>query len=98
MQDLLEKNGKKTIFNLIGPLSSPVQVKRQVQECLIKMDEALGGTKDNGVVHAFIVHSEDGMDEIPFAKTNVIELKNKTIKELTIDPKTLGINLQIWKI
>ena len=48
--------------------------------------------KKNGVVHAFIVHSEDGMDEIsPFAKTNVVELKNSTIKEFSIDPKSLGI-------
>ena len=48
--------------------------------------------KENGVVHAFIVHSEDGMDEIsPFAKTNVVELKDSMIKEFTIDPKPLGI-------
>ena len=57
---------------------------------MIPFAEAL---KENGVVHAFIVHSEDGMDEIsPFAKTNVVELKNSMIKEFTIDPKTLGID------
>ena len=49
--------------------------------------------KENGVVHAFIVHSEFGMDEIsPFAKTNVVELKDNIIKEFQIDPKTLGID------
>ena len=37
--------------------------------------------------HAWIVHSEDGMDEIsPFSVTNVIEMKNKTISEIKIDP------------
>ena len=57
---------------------------------MIPFAEAL---KENGVVHAFIVHSEDGMDEIsPFAKTNVVELKNAMIKEFTIDPKTLEID------
>ena len=34
--------------------------------------------KENGVVHAYIVHSDDGMDEIsPFDKTNVVELKKR---------------------
>ena len=90
-----KKMGKKTIFNLIGPLSSPAQVKRQVigvfdEKWMMPFAEAL---KENGVVHAFIVHSEDGMDEIsPFAKTNVVELKDKTIKEFVIDPKNLEID------
>ena len=38
----------------------------------------------------YIVHSDDGMDEIsPFAKTNIVELKNKNINEFIIDPKDL---------
>ena len=42
--------------------------------------------------HAWIVHSEDGMDEIsPFTKTNVIQLKDKKINEIIIDPKKIGI-------
>ena len=91
-----KKMGKKTIFNLIGPLSSPAQVKRQVigvfdKKWMIPFAEAL---KENEVIHAFIVHSEDGMDEIsPFAKTKVVELKNGKIKEFMIDPKNLRINL-----
>ena len=90
-----KKMGKKTIFNLIGPLSSPAQVKRQVIGVFDKkwMKPFAEALKDNGVVHAFIVHSEDGMDEIsPFAKTNVVELKDLMIKEFIIDPKTLGID------
>ena len=90
-----KKMGKKTIFNLIGPLSSPAQVKRQVvgvfdKKWMMPFAEAL---RENNVVHAYVVHSEDGMDEIsPFAKTNVVELKDKKINEFTIDPKKLGIN------
>ena len=90
-----KKMGKKTIFNLIGPLSSPAQIKKQVvggfhKKWMKPFAEAL---KDNGVIHAYIVHSDDGMDEIsPFAKTSVVELKDKEIKEFSIDPKTLGIN------
>jgi anthranilate phosphoribosyltransferase len=90
-----KKMGKKTIFNLIGPLSSPAQVKRQVigvfhKKWMIPFAEAL---RENNVVHAYIVHSDDGMDEIsPFAKTNIVELKNGEINEFIIDPKDLGIN------
>ena len=90
-----KKMGKKTIFNLIGPLSSPAQVKRQVIGVFDKkwMKPFAEALKDNNVVHAYIVHSDDGMDEIsPFAKTNIVELKDGTISEFTIDPKDLGIS------
>ena len=90
-----KKMGKKTIFNLIGPLSNPAQVKRQVigvfdRKWMRPFAEAL---KDNNVNHAYIVHSDDGMDEIsPFHKTKVVELNNTQISEFTIDPKDLGVN------
>ena len=90
-----KKMGKKTIFNLIGPLSNPAQVKRQVVGVFDKklMKPFAEALKENNVVHAYILHSEDGMDEIsPFAKTNIVELKNNKINEFTIDPKELGIN------
>ena len=90
-----KKMGKKTIFNLIGPLSSPAQVKRQVIGVFDKkwMKPFAEALKENNVVHAYIVHSDDGMDEIsPFAKTSIVELKDGKINEFTIDPKDLGIN------
>ena len=88
--------GKKTIFNLIGPLSSPAQVKRQVigvydKKWMKPFAEAL---KENNVIHAYIVHSDDGMDEIsPFVKTSIVELKDKNINEFTVDPKELGVDM-----
>ena len=90
-----KKMGKKTIFNLIGPLSSPAQVKRQVIGVFDKkwMKPFAEALKENNVVHAYIVHSDDGMDEIsPFAKTYIVELKNGEINEFTINPKDLGIS------
>ncbi len=90
-----KKMGKKTIFNLIGPLSSPAQVKRQVIGVFDKkwMKPFAEALKENGVVHAYIVHSDDGMDEIsPFEKTNIVELKEGKIKQFSIDPKNLGLN------
>ena len=89
-----KKIGKRTIFNLIGPLSSPANVKRQVvgvfsKKWLLPFAYAL---RNLGSKHIWIVHSEDGMDEIsPFAKTNIIELKDNIIKEIKIDPKDIGV-------
>ena len=90
-----KKMGKKTIFNLIGPLSSPAQVKRQVVGVFDKkwMKPFAEALKENGVLHAYIVHSDDGMDEIsPFEKTNVVELKGNSITQFTVDPKNLGLS------
>ena len=89
-----KKIAKKTIFNLIGPLSSPAQVKKQVvgvfnEKWMMPFAEAL---KENNVKNAMIVHSEDGMDEIsPFTKTKIIELNNDEIKKFIIDPIQFNI-------
>ena len=89
-----KKMGKKTIFNLIGPLSNPAQVKRQVVGVYDKkwMKPFAEALRENNVIHAYIVHSDDGMDEIsPFSKTKVVELNNNIITEFTIDPKKLEV-------
>ena len=89
-----KKIGKRTIFNMIGPLSSPALVERQVvgvfDKKLLKIfADAL---KNLNIKFAWIVNSEDGLDEIsPYAKTNVIQLKDNKISEITIDPKELNI-------
>ena len=89
-----KKIGSRTIFNLLGPLSSPANVKRQVvgvfaKKWLLPFANALKNLESE---HAWIVHSEDGMDEIsPFAITNIIELKDGKINEIEIDPKKIGI-------
>jgi anthranilate phosphoribosyltransferase len=89
-----KKIGKRTIFNLLGPLSSPAKVKRQVigvydKKWLLPFANALKNLKSE---HVWIVHSDDGMDEIsPFAETNIVELKNNTIREFKIYPKQLNL-------
>ena len=89
-----KKIGKRTIFNMIGPLSSPAFVDRQVvgvfDKGLLKIfAEALNNLN---IKYAWIVNSEDGLDEIsPYAKTNVVQLKNGEISEIIIDPKELKI-------
>ena len=90
-----KKIGKRTIFNMIGPLSNPALVKRQVvgvfDKKLLKI--FANALKSLDIKFAWIVNSEDGLDEIsPFAKTNVIQLKDNVISEITIDPKELNVN------
>ena len=84
----------RTIFNLLGPLSSPAKVKRQVvgvfdKKLLTIFAQAL---KNLNLKKAFIVNSEDGLDEIsPYANTNVVELTDGKIKEFVLNPKDLNI-------
>ena len=90
-----KKIGKRTIFNMIGPLSSPALVKKQVvgvfdQKLLKIFANALNNLD---IKFAWIVNSEDGLDEIsPYAKTNVIQLKDNKISEIIVDPKKLNVN------
>ena len=90
-----KKIGKRTIFNMVGPLSSPALVKRQVvgvfDKKLLKI--FANALKNLDIKFAWIVNSEDGLDEIsPYAKTNIIQLKDKKISEFVIDPKDLNVN------
>ena len=90
-----KKIGKRTIFNMIGPLSSPALVQRQVVGVFDKkLLKIFANALNNlNIKFAWIVNSEDGLDEIsPYAKTNVIQLKDNKISEITIDPKELNIN------
>ena len=90
-----KKIGKRTIFNMIGPLSSPALVDKQVvgvfDKKLLKIFANALNNLD--IKFAWIVNSEDGLDEIsPYAKTNIVQLKDKKITEIIIDPKKLNIN------
>ena len=90
-----KKIGKRTIFNMIGPLSSPALVDRQVigvfDKKLLKIFANALNNLD--IKFAWIVNSEDGLDEIsPYSKTNVVQLKDGKISEILIDPIKLNIS------
>ena len=92
-----KKIGKRTIFNMIGPLSNPALVERQVvgvfDKKLLKIFAE--GLKNLNIKFAWIVNSEDGLDEIsPYAKTNIMQLKNGEISEILVDPNTIGVNAE----
>ena len=92
-----KKIGKRTIFNMIGPLSNPALVERQVvgvfDKKLLKIFAE--GLKNLNIKFAWIVSSEDGLDEIsPYAKTNIMQLKNGEISEILVDPNIIGVNAE----
>ena len=90
-----KKIGKRTIFNMIGPLSSPALVQKQVIGVFDKKLLKIFGNalKNLNIKFAWIVNSDDGLDEIsPYTKTNIIQIKNGQISEITIDPNALKVN------
>ena len=95
-----KKIGKRTIFNMIGPLSSPALVDRQVVGVF---DKKLLKIFANALLNlnlkfAWIVNSEDGLDEIsPYAKTNIVQLKDGKISEIIIDPSELNVDAEDFK-
>ncbi len=90
-----KKIGKRTIFNMIGPLSNPALVERQVVGVFDKklLTIFANALKNLNIKFAWIVNSDDGLDEIsPYTKTNVVQLKNNELSEIIIDPNELNIN------
>ncbi|MFO7528644.1 MAG: anthranilate phosphoribosyltransferase [Marinobacter sp.] len=89
--------GCRTIFNILGPMTNPAGVKRQLlgvftKELCRPMAEVM---KRLGAEHIMVVHSKDGLDEISLATiTHVAELKDGEITEYDITPEDLGIKSQ----
>lgn len=88
--------GVRTVFNLLGPLSNPAGVKRQLlgvyhRRWLVPMAEAL---RDLGCEHALIICGADGMDEITTtASTHIAELREGRIDTFDFHPGEAGIAL-----
>jgi anthranilate phosphoribosyltransferase len=86
--------GTRTIFNLLGPLSNPAGVKRQLvgvfsAAWLEPMAEVL---RNLGSERAWITHGLDGLDEITTTgPTRVVELKNGAIHAFEVTPEEAGL-------
>jgi anthranilate phosphoribosyltransferase len=85
--------GIRTIFNVLGPITNPAEVKHQVMgvysEVLVEpMAKVL---RNLGYVRAMVVHGSDSLDEITVTgKTQVAELKDGMVKTYQLDPLDLG--------
>ena len=86
--------GVPTLFNLLGPLTNPAGAGRQVMgvyaghfvrpiaDALVRL----------GSMHALVLHSDDGLDEISIAApTHVAEVRDGDVTEWSIDPRKLGL-------
>lgn len=86
--------GQRSIFNMLGPMTNPAGVRRQVigvfDAALCRpMAEVL---QRLGSVHVMVVHAEDGLDEITLSgPTHVAELRDGGITEYRLSPDEFGI-------
>jgi anthranilate phosphoribosyltransferase len=84
----------RTAFNLIGPLSSPARVRRQLvgvaQASLLEV--IAGALARMDVIRALVVHGADGLDELSLAGPNqALLVEGQQVSEVTIDPAKLGL-------
>lgn len=89
--------GMRTIFNMLGPLTNPAGVKRQVIGVFDKAicEPLAHALKLLGSEHVLVVHSNDGLDEFSLAApTFVAELKGGEISTYTVNPEDFGIATQ----
>ncbi len=85
--------GLRTLFNVLGPLTNPAGVKRQVLGVFsAALCEPLAEVlRELGSERALVVHSEDGLDEISIAgPTLVAELRDGAISSYRIRPEDFG--------
>jgi anthranilate phosphoribosyltransferase len=86
--------GTRTIFNILGPLSNPASVKRQLVgafsvDMLKPMAEVL---RNLGSTRAWLVHGSDGLDEITTTgATRIVALDDGKIEQFDITPEDAGL-------
>ena len=86
--------GTRTIFNLLGPLSNPAGVKRQMVGVFSRqwIEPLAQVLKNLGSESVWVVHGSDGLDEITTAgPTIVAALENGTIRTFEITPEDVGL-------
>jgi anthranilate phosphoribosyltransferase len=86
--------GTRTIFNLLGPLSNPANVKRQLVGVFSRqwIEPLAQVLKNLGSESAWVVHGSDGLDEITTSgPTAVAALENGKVRTFEISPADIGI-------
>jgi anthranilate phosphoribosyltransferase len=86
--------GTRTIFNLLGPLSNPAGVRRQMVGVFSRhwLEPLAHVLKNLGCARAFIVHGSDGLDEITTAgSTTITSLEGGSITTFEVTPEEVGL-------
>ncbi|HYV71673.1 MAG TPA: anthranilate phosphoribosyltransferase [Pseudolabrys sp.] len=87
--------GTRTIFNLLGPLSNPARVKRQMIGTFSKqwVEPMAQVLKNLGAESIWVVHGSDGLDEITTAgSTTVAALENGKIRTFEVSPEDASLS------
>jgi anthranilate phosphoribosyltransferase len=93
-QNVRRELGVRTVFNLLGPLANPAGAQAQLigapsHPAAALMAEALA---ELGTRHAFVVHGEDGLDEISISgATEIYEIVGRRIRRMTWTPADFGV-------
>jgi anthranilate phosphoribosyltransferase len=85
---------KRTVFNLLGPLTNPAGAQRQVLGVFSAdvMDLVAATLAELGVERAMVVHGAGGLDEIsPAGETQIAEVRAGTIRRYIVEPKDFGV-------
>jgi anthranilate phosphoribosyltransferase len=85
--------GTRTIFNLLGPLSNPAGVRRQMVGVFSRqwVEPLAAVLKNLGSESAWVVHGSDGLDEITISgPSHVAALENGTVRTFDISPEDVG--------
>jgi anthranilate phosphoribosyltransferase len=85
--------GIRTIFNLLGPLTNPAGIKRQLVGVgsELAFDLYPETLRHLGVTHALVVRGYGGLDEItPFGSTRIREVTADGVKDYSIHPRDFG--------
>jgi anthranilate phosphoribosyltransferase len=86
--------GTRTIFNLLGPLSNPAGVKRQMIGVFSRqwIEPMAQVAKHLGSECVWVAHGSDGLDEITTSgPTHIAALENGTVRTFDINPEDIGI-------
>ncbi|WBU54249.1 anthranilate phosphoribosyltransferase [Paracoccus sp. SCSIO 75233] len=86
--------GTRTIFNLLGPMTNPAGVKRQLTGAFdSKWCRPMAATlRELGSEHVWLVHGSDGTDELAISGDSyVVEMKDGEIREFTVAPEDAGL-------
>lgn len=84
----------RTVFNLLGPLTNPAGVRRQVVGVFSEtlLDDVAAALHGLGVDKAFVVHAEDGIDEISLcAPTQIVEVGPAGFLRQRVTPEDFGL-------
>ena len=85
----------RTLFNLLGPLSNPAGVKRQMVGVFSRqwVEPLAHVLKNLGSERAFVVHGSDGLDEITTCgPTTVAALADGAVRTFEISPEEVGLD------